>query len=229
MEKLKFHQAIEMLRLQERMNSTVNPAWLDAGYPFLRAVVLEAGEALDHLGWKWWKAQTSDLKQAQIELIDVLHFMLSHALIEAKGDCTVAAAAIVDQSNPAQEFIYFDGKRYSLHDSDPRSMLELLCGLAVSRRCIFPVLEACFRTCHLNWEKAATQYVSKNVLNIFRQNNGYKQGTYVKLWNGREDNLILAELINSMHTDAPNFSENLFMALQNCYQIELERIDKVVL
>lgn len=34
-------QAFSMLQLQIAMNCRVNPAWLDAGYPFLRAIVVE--------------------------------------------------------------------------------------------------------------------------------------------------------------------------------------------
>ena len=33
-------------------------------------------------------------------------------------------------------------------------------------------------------------YRAKNVLNAFRQKNGYKQGTYVKIWGEDEDNII---------------------------------------
>ena len=38
-------------------------------------------------------------------------------------------------------------------------------------------------------------YVGKNVLNRFRQDNGYKDGSYVKIWNGREDNQVLEAFI----------------------------------
>lgn len=40
-------------------------------------------------------------------------------------------------------------------------------------------------------------YVGKNVLNRFRQENGYKDGTYVKIWNGLEDNQVLEKFINT--------------------------------
>ena len=38
-------------------------------------------------------------------------------------------------------------------------------------------------------------YTGKNVLNIFRQDNGYKKGEYIKMWNGKEDNVYLTEEI----------------------------------
>lgn len=38
-------------------------------------------------------------------------------------------------------------------------------------------------------------YVGKNVLNRFRQDHGYKDGSYVKIWNGLEDNQVLENFI----------------------------------
>ncbi|MEE6534390.1 dUTP diphosphatase, partial [Campylobacter coli] len=49
--------------------------------------------------------------------------------------------------------------------------------------------------CGLNLEILYKTYIGKNILNIFRQNNGYKQGTYKKDWNGKEDNEVLAEIL----------------------------------
>lgn len=35
------------------------------------------------------------------------------------------------------------------------------------------------------------------MLNKFRQDNGYQNGTYVKIWNGKEDNEVLSQILNS--------------------------------
>ncbi|MEY3661204.1 MAG: hypothetical protein RLZZ169_2030, partial [Pseudomonadota bacterium] len=74
-------QATTMLRLQAEMNAKVNPAWIEAAYPYLRAVVVEGAEAMEHRGWKWWKKQDCDLSQLQMELVDIWHFTLSHLLL----------------------------------------------------------------------------------------------------------------------------------------------------
>ena len=37
-------------------------------------------------------------------------------------------------------------------------------------------------------------YVGKNVLNQFRQDHGYKEGSYVKEWNGLEDNAVMKRI-----------------------------------
>lgn len=223
MEKLRMEQAVDMLTLQEKMNTTVNPDWINAGYPFLRAVVVEVGEALDHYGWKWWKKQQPDLEQVQIELIDILHFMLSQALIDAHGALDVAARHIVDHSDPNLTEIEFDGAQHTLKRDDMRQSLELLAGLAVSRRNAFPVLEACFASCNMTWNSVTQQYVSKNVLNIFRQNNGYKEGSYLKEWSGKEDNVYLVEIAKGLDTSGSSFAHDLYSALERQYEIEVKR------
>jgi hypothetical protein len=44
-------------------------------------------------------------------------------------------------------------------------------------------------------------YVGKNALNQHRNVNGYKDGTYVKHWHGREDNEHLAEIMDGGVSD----------------------------
>ena len=38
-------------------------------------------------------------------------------------------------------------------------------------------------------------YIGKNCLNQFRQDNGYKEGHYIKVWNGKEDNVVMVEIL----------------------------------
>ncbi|MBB3119018.1 hypothetical protein FHS03_002069 [Massilia violacea] len=175
------------------------------------------GEALDHLGWKWWKKQVADEAQASIELIDILHFLLSHELVQAKGDIELAAERLVAVSKPHQTSVQFDGKAHLL-DDDPRSLFELLAGLASVRRSELRVLEACFRAMNMTWNQVYVQYVSKNVLNIFRQEHGYTDGSYVEEWFGQEDNVHLAEITTSLDSASANFSDDLKRQLAERYQ-----------
>ena len=78
-------QAATMLSLQASMNARVDPDWITARYPYLRAVVIESAEAIEHHGWKWWKKQELDLPQLQMELIDIWHFILSELLLRNDG------------------------------------------------------------------------------------------------------------------------------------------------
>ncbi len=60
-------------------------------------------------------------------------------------------------------------------------------------------------------------YVGKNVLNFFRQDHGYKSGTYVKLWVGREDKEHLLELIDGLDSGAAAFADQLYAVLTQRY------------
>lgn len=209
-------QATTMLRLQAEMNAKVNPAWIDAAYPYLRAVVVEGAEAMEHRGWKWWKKQDCDMGQLQMELVDIWHFTLSHILLAHRGDQHASLKELL--ATDASDTLVFDGKTYVLAGLDLVAKLELNIGLAAARRISLPLFAALLRDCGMSWQDLYCQYVGKNVLNFFRQDNGYKAGTYRKVWSGREDNEHLVEImqqIDSTHTD---FQHQLYAALQDRYQ-----------
>ena len=113
-------QAATMLELQAIMNSKVDPNWLAAKYPYLRAVAIEGAEAIEHHGWKWWKKQEKDLAQLQMELIDIWHFFLSELLLRNDGDQKRALKSHLDlsrQSEKQQKF-KFDEKEIDLKSYD---------------------------------------------------------------------------------------------------------------
>ncbi|MGB1748130.1 MAG: hypothetical protein ACPHGW_11420, partial [Pseudohongiellaceae bacterium] len=56
-----------------------------------------------------------------------------------------------------------------------------------------------------------------NVLNFFRQDNGYKEGTYRKLWSGREDNEVLVDILQSLDASQPDFKGAIYASLQVAY------------
>lgn len=49
----------------------------------------------------------------------------------------------------------------------------------------------------LGFEELYFTYLGKNVLNKFRQDNGYKDGSYVKIWDGKEDNEVMLNIIKT--------------------------------
>src|SRR5690606_34122341 len=62
--------------------------------------------------------------------------------------------------------------------------------------------------------------VGKNVLNFFRQDHGYKDGSYRKHWHdGREDNEHLVEAIQSLDTTKLSFKDELYEALLDRYKM----------
>ncbi len=213
-------QALAMLELQNRMNLKVNPEWLHAGYPFLRAVVIEGGEGIEHHGWKWWKAQKPDMSQLRLELIDIWHFMLSDFIIKAKGNLPYAASAVVSAAKPhtgVTGAVCFDGVEYRFLDLDIVGKLELVIGLAVARRVSVSLFESLLVDCGMDWAELFRQYVAKNVLNMFRQDFGYKKDTYLKDWHGREDNEHLVELMGEFDPEMPEYKDRLYEGLRLRY------------
>ena len=71
--------------------------------------------------------------------------------------------------------------------------------------------------CDLSADSLYCHYVGKNVLNFFRQDHGYQEGTYIKQWQGREDNEHLSELLAELDADASDFPEAVYEALQTRY------------
>ena len=212
-------QASTMLSLQMSMNAKVDPDWLAARYPYLRAVAIEGAEAIEHHGWKWWKKQEKDLPQLQMELIDIWHFILSEILLRNSGnvDASLAVLMMLFDSANAQEFITFDDQQYPTDELDLLAKLELLIALSIVRRIELGLFQSIMSDCKIGWTDLYRQYVGKNVLNMFRQDHGYKEGSYQKIWNGREDNEYLVEIIDSLDPNQAKFKDQVYIALKNSY------------
>ena len=206
-----------MLELQDSMNRKINPDWLAAGYPFLRAVLVEAVEALDHYGWKWWKSQSTDLVQLRIELIDIWHFLLSEYLVRAQGNKAVAARALLEDWQ-SEARVSFDARQYDIESLDVRDKLELLTAMAAVRRVCTPLVAGLLAACEVSAARLFREYVSKNVLNHFRQDHGYKTGEYRKTWDGREDNVHLAQILDALPAADEELPEALYRSLDDRYR-----------
>ncbi|PIW77143.1 MAG: hypothetical protein CO000_08525, partial [Piscirickettsiaceae bacterium CG_4_8_14_3_um_filter_44_38] len=69
----------------------------------------------------------------------------------------------------------------------------------VTEEYLATLAEAFFNSCQiaeLSFEQLYQIYMAKHVLNRFRQDHGYKEGTYLKIWNGKEDNVVMFEIID---------------------------------
>lgn len=190
-------QLTEQLKLQGDLNALVNPDWLNAGNCWTDAMMVEAVELLEHHGWKWWKHQTPDMPQARIELVDIWHFILSHVLDKANGDTDAAVVTLsVGLEHPDRNvFVGYIPQDLGAMDTRQtiRAFVSLVSGGIVSLTAFTRLMD------HfgLTWPELHRTYVAKNVLNIFRQQNGYKSGHYTKVWAGKEDNEVLQGLIDS--------------------------------
>ena len=210
-----------MLALQANMNAKVDPNWITARYPYLRAVAIEGAEAIEHHGWKWWKKQDKDLSQLQMELVDIWHFILSEILLRNDDNQLTPLEYLLSALSEANslQLIELDNTAYKLNETDLVTKLELLIAISIARRIDLGLFESIMRDCELTWTDLFCQYVGKNVLNMFRQDNGYKEGTYRKMWEGREDNEHLVEILESLDPDLPSFKDEIYSALTNTYPI----------
>lgn len=202
-------QLITMLQLQEAMNSKVNTDWRAANYEWYRAIWVECAELMDHFGWKWWKKQSPDMSQVALELIDIWHFGLSIRLLEVKPG-EEGYQRIADQL--ASEF------KHSCEQADFRLLLEAFTEETLRTKSFNATLfSELLVIAGLNFEQLFTQYVGKNVLNMFRQDFGYQDGSYKKIWNGKEDNEHLVDVLAEMNPATPDFGAHLYEKLQERY------------
>ena len=169
---------------------------------------VECAEMLDHFGWKWWKQQTPDIDQVKLELVDIWHFALSELMREGAIDPAVAeqlATVSVDKATDPEGF---------------RLAIETLAAACLSTRSIdLSAFCAAMAALPMDYAELYALYIGKNMLNRFRQNNGYKSGEYRKLWQGREDNEHLIELLDELSDVPEQLPERLYAGLEARYAI----------
>lgn len=195
-----------MANMQVAHNRQVHPEWESQGYDYYRAIWVECAEMLDHFGWKWWKKQDGDIDQVKLELVDIWHFALSEMIRAGtlNTDVVMALQSLqVDKDARAEDF---------------RHAIEVLAGSSLTSRSfeMRPFIQA-MRTLPMTFAELFDMYIGKNVLNHFRQDHGYKDGTYQKLWQGREDNEHLVELLGELQCAPEALSETLYAALESRY------------
>lgn len=199
------HQAFV---LQETINTLIDSEWGKKGNDWVLAITQELSEFNDHIGWKWWKHQEPDYEQAFIELVDVLHFKLSW-LLEKAG----LAACTSNFVTPIVNNLLLDmtSERTLLQVSQ-----EVSGRLLTTRRAKIPELGYMVRKLGKTLEEFFQMFIAKNTLNIFRQQNGYKDGSYVKMWGDLEDNEVLTNILK-INPDLYTETDKLLLTLKEEY------------
>ena len=198
-------QLLIMLEMQDAMNAHVNADWRNADNAWYRAIWTECAEMLDHYGWKWWKHQQPDLQQVRLELVDILHFAMSDYLLR-EADTDAAAARIeAELADPRQ-------------GEDLRVAIETMAQSTIARQSMhFSDFATIMALLEMDFDHLYRMYVGKNVLNFFRQDHGYKDGSYIKVWGEREDNEHLAELLDELDSSSPGFRDDVYRGLAARY------------
>lgn len=195
-----------MLRMQDEMNTIVHPQWKTQNFAWHRAFWVEIGELVSHHGFKWWKKEAIDLPQVQLEIVDGFHFGISALLVETNS-VEDAINHMIDQL----EGFCFSGA--SILDAAEAVVLQVLTTKSLPVREFTELLYAA----DMNFHELYRQYVGKNQLNRLRQAHGYKDGTYVKVWNGREDNEHLTEIMDGLDTSSSTFADDVRAGLEARY------------
>ncbi len=197
---------LSMLQLQQELNDATNGAGWEAGITkngkkinWRRCIYMESAEMIDSFGWKHWKgiAQETDYANLQIEIVDVWHFVMSLLLEFNNQSRTIEELATDIVSTPQYQRLL--GTKIPEFATDDMLMGKIE---NVMRLSLIPVspemmgasieefLELSFMG-GLNLEQLYRLYVGKNILNQFRQDHGYKDGSYIKMWDGVEDNAVM--------------------------------------
>ncbi|ACE84034.1 dUTP diphosphatase [Cellvibrio japonicus] len=195
-----------MLELQDGMNTRVNADWHQQGYEWYRAIWVECAELMDHYGWKWWKKQSPDTDQVALELIDIWHFGLS-ILLQSGASLDEIIARIERElviRTDEQDF------RLDLEQFAAATLADKQFHIGLFARLMAGV--------SLSFDQLYRGYVGKNVLNFFRQDHGYKDGTYRKHWqDGREDNEHLVDAVKLLDASRADFKDALYLELKQRY------------
>jgi len=194
-----------MLDLQNKMNLKVHPEWPSQNYAWFRALWIECGELVDHYGYKWWKKQTPDMAQVQLEVVDIWHFGLSMLIDGTPFD---------EIAEEIEQALQGDAVKSLEVIEATEALAESVLATREFDVCKFWSL---MLACELSFDDLFKQYVGKNVLNFFRQDNGYKTGEYIKVWGAKEDNEVLTEILNSAESVDNDFADWVYAQLQAAY------------
>ena len=198
---------VNMLTMQHNMNTHVHEHWVEQDFEWYRAAWIECGELIEHYGYKWWKKQEPDLEQVRLEVIDIWHFGLS-ALFRGGKSIEQIATEI------ATELSGHEPRGLGVREATEELALHALQTKGFSPSRFWDLMLAA----GLDFDSLYTAYVGKNVLNFFRQDHGYKDGSYIKNWAGREDNEHLVELVAPLDKNADDFADQVYRALAGRYQ-----------
>ncbi len=218
-----------MLQLQNQLNDATNGEDWTKGVTkngkninWKRCIYMECAEMVDSFGWKHWKSidVEPNWQNHQIEVIDVWHFIMSLAIQEYEKSLkgTVEDIAIDISALESLSSIQKDSLTFAAQE-DVIIKVENLIRIAVSKDDfdLGELVSEFFDLVSmsgLNLDTLYRLYVGKNILNQFRQDHGYKEGTYVKVWNADEDNVVMKRIWEENSDVTPDI---LYKKLEKAY------------
>jgi len=222
------NKILQMLLLQQQLNDATNGKNWEKGITkngkiidWKRCTYLECAELIESYPWKHWKNidAKADHANIQIEAVDIWHFIMSQGLEEYKMKNLGSIETLATRIQALENYTHFTAEvvpssknYYEQIEVVETLMRTLFCGES-TEKLMQSFIDIATQS-GLNLDKLYTLYVGKNILNQFRQDHGYKEGTYTKIWNGEEDNVTMQAILEKNSEVTP---EALYDALEKAY------------
>ena len=219
---------LQMLELQQKLNDATNGLGWENGMTkndkpidWKRCTYLECAELIESYPWKHWKNidATPDYANIKIEAVDIWHFIMSQGLEDYKRENLGSIDTLARNINDLPNFSTFtqelkeNFKDYYEQIAVVENLIKILfCG-GSTEKLMEAFMEVAMQS-GLNLDTLYKLYVGKNILNKFRQDHGYKDGTYIKIWNGQEDNITMQNILEAHDNISP---EELYSKLEEAY------------
>lgn len=214
--------------LQDALNEYITPNWKEnrTELDFMIASHQEMAELIDttfmdgdtkhELGWKWWKGKAGQrtmdsvdwtslhsgvVDNIKIELTDLFFFTLAQKIL---GDNTDEDEIITLNANDWVNFMSISANNLLQR---PGAALGLV--IALADKLDFNIM---------------AYYISKLTLNHIRQLSGYKDGSYKKVVDGKEDNELLHDTIvgltnEDMENDFDNIANGIMTKVYDIFTV----------
>lgn len=219
-----------MLELQATLNEATNGAkWTDGitkngkVINWKRCIYMECAEMIDSFSWKHWKNidKETDWANLQIEVVDVWHFIMSLAIENYAQTNRGALQDLAQNISQLSTFNKIDTKNslFGAQDDTIQKIESLMFDTLSKETLNLEKLVSDFFDLvvmsGLDLQSLYKLYIGKNILNQFRQDHGYKDGSYVKVWNTEEDNVVMKRVLDANSSLSP---EALYDELEKAYQ-----------
>ena len=201
-------QILQMLELQQQLNDATNGENWEEGITkngkkidWRRCIYLESAELVESYPWKHWKNIDAepDYENIKIELVDIWHFVMSEALRLYKVEALGTIEQLAENITAMDSYKNLEEAQESQLDTyEQIALVEEMIKVLFCSDDINQLTNSFLNLTSklgLNLSTLYALYIGKNILNKFRQDNGYKDGSYIKIWDGKEDNVVMQGLL----------------------------------
>lgn len=229
----------QLFKFQDELNTIVQIGWTGvvSRDQYETAMLDELTEILGHgVNWKWWKftdPDTYDEFAVKVEVVDAVHFYLSIMIQDYLARMSKSDGFYMSDKVYQSFSIYYIGSDKSsvttdvgiiqnpnvLKHDNYRSLVDGLLDSGRDHDTFDQIfwLSVLVGSMGMTSEEFSAIYTAKHELNIFRQTEGYQDGTYVKVEDGVEDNDRLKPLVQAFLDNKTMILTTLRTNVQNAF------------